>query len=203
MRLRLKFRKNFNPRPPHGGRPAAKVAEMSSAISIHAPHTEGDQRSVRLFRKILISIHAPHTEGDIDCGLPIDIFNISIHAPHTEGDRSNPPGYCINRYFNPRPPHGGRQEGRFEDGDEKIFQSTPPTRRATRPGMYVNAGELFQSTPPTRRATWNRKYYTYKYEYFNPRPPHGGRRPGRELPGDSGGFQSTPPTRRATAKIAK
>ncbi len=40
---------------------------------------------------------------------------VSIHAPHTEGDL----------------------QGEWTKGREAMFQSTPPTRRATRPGLTL------------------------------------------------------------------
>ena len=36
-------------------------------ISIHAPHTEGDEDFRMELEALMISIHAPHTEGDIHC----------------------------------------------------------------------------------------------------------------------------------------
>ena len=33
-----------------------------------------------------ISIHSPHTRGDDATGIPDDIEPISIHSPHTRGD---------------------------------------------------------------------------------------------------------------------
>ena len=57
---------------------------------------------------------------------------------------------------------------------------------------------LFQSTPSARRATSGDSGEGSTAQYFNPRPPRGGRPDAaRELPDDDQ-FQSTPSARRAT-----
>mgnify|MGYP006911765297 CR=1 FL=1 len=84
--------KNFNPRPPCGGR-LTKLDRWSRKvkISIHAPRAGGDfiltsPRSVFS----IISIHAPRAGGD---GYFVAVHShlvISIHAPRAGGDRPNP-----------------------------------------------------------------------------------------------------------------
>ena len=155
MRLRLKFRKNFNPRPPHGGRHSTQYKSLNRCRFQSTPPT---RRATRL------------------PGNPRVEALISIHAPHTEGDgRERMRRFRMN-YFNPRPPHGGRPREIGSCLPLSSFQSTPPTRRATYAvdGGYTGTeisihaphtegdvdramqGRLsvrFQSTPPTRRAT--------------------------------------------------
>ena len=124
--------------------------------------------------------------------------NISIHAPHKGGDDgAEPNGQGQVRYFNPRPPQGGRHFPRAIPTTSPQFQSTPPTRGAT-VGVPVSAEPVqFQSTPPTRGATLTAGVYgtrgnisihaphkggdfplifesVFKPD-FNPRPPQGGR----------------------------
>ena len=59
-------------------------------------------------------------------------MDISIHAPREGGDTGK-----LNirrsrrRYFNPRPPRGGRQSSRTALMGIFQFQSTPPARGAT------------------------------------------------------------------------
>ena len=81
------------------------------------------------------------------------------------------------RYFNPRPPRGGRHtwlvsklkgetisiHALREEGDEGLLGPTE-----------VNG--VFQSTPSARRATVCQRQRRLDGEYFNPRPPRGGRR---------------------------
>ena len=56
---------NFNPRPPHGGRPKHPLSViMDEDISIHALRMEGDSGRVALLIVVDISIHALRREGD-------------------------------------------------------------------------------------------------------------------------------------------
>ena len=101
---------------------------------------------------------------------------ISIHAPHTGSDAD----ILDNPLF------------------KHIFQSTPPTRGATKPAESLLECPQFQSTPHTRGAT--QIYWTILFLniYFNPRPPHGERLWYFFLFLRLSRFQSTPPTRGAT-----
>ena len=78
---------HFNPRPPCGGRRAGAECGGTPAG---------------------ISIHAPRVGGDLEVGFKVDSLHISIHAPRVGGD--HPCAWCSPpyRYFNPRPPCGGR-----------------------------------------------------------------------------------------------
>ena len=79
--------KNFNPRPPWGGRPDS-VANVRQAvvISIHALRGEGD--NFYGYEEISedISIHALRGEGDIIFCVFFYRRIISIHALRGEGD---------------------------------------------------------------------------------------------------------------------
>ena len=77
---------SFNPRPPHGGRPATGSASAVYDVSIHAPRTGGDSHALDQCQTNCVSIHAPRTGGD--------------------GTARSDRRQC--RCFNPRPPHGGR-----------------------------------------------------------------------------------------------
>ena len=124
----------FQSTPLIRGATAAQGAEaLRREISIHAPHTRGDQErsdeqqhkqdfnprpsyegrpedALRLACVHVISIHAPHTRGDkIHVGAS-RCYRISIHAPHTRGDDMLGVG-----------PMG-----------PELFQSTPLIRGATR-----------------------------------------------------------------------
>ena len=126
--------------------------------------------------EIGISIHAPREGGD-RCRRGLSpAGTISIHAPREGGDllvSCSPHGSCD---FNPRPPRGGRRRITQEAGRPKLFQSTPPARGAT---SSLSKGYLpatgFQSTPPARGATSVDAILPIYYQYFNPRPPRGGR----------------------------
>ena len=81
-------------------------------------------------------------------------FMISIHAPREGGD------YRIGTLNNV----------------VLVFQSTPPARGATIRKMLNNLVKVFQSTPPARGATKSFPEISAQRDYFNPRPPRGGRR---------------------------
>ena len=59
----------------------------------------------------------------------------------------------------------------------------------------------FQSTPPARGATPRPDRCIRPAQYFNPRPPRGGRRPPCLTPTMTPTFQSTPPARGATPTV--
>ncbi len=80
--------------------------------------------------------------------------NISIHALRGEGDRSRNTLFCPARYFNPRPPWGGRLQHRLD------------RRRRLEISIHALRGEGDQ------RADRERVHYR---RHFNPRPPWGGR----------------------------
>ena len=56
----------------------------------------------------VISIHALRGEGDFWLGTHFQSFDISIHALRGEGDVFSPLDNALKKYFNPRPPWGGR-----------------------------------------------------------------------------------------------
>ena len=171
--------KYFNPRPPRGGRPASvPQCGNNGSISIHALREEGDYR-----------------QG---------------HAGK----------YLQN--FNPRPPRGGRRMKTVSSTTPLRFQSTPSARRATRhrealilhavisihalreegdtfPVGSMIGIERFQSTPSARRATRIFFIFSAILNYFNPRPPRGGRLLAALRDAKPCKFQSTPSARRATA----
>ena len=119
-------------------------------------------------------------------------------------------------HFNPRPPCGGRPFVIRCLCARLIFQSTPPVRGATVPGIkapllfiYFNprppcGGRLqtrrsaaqylkFQSTPPVRGATNTAKSADGRRDDFNPRPPCGGRRQPAPEAYSRGHFNPRPP----------
>ena len=160
---RSAYHGDFNPRPPHGGRPdyrgLAPVHVAAAGISTRAPRTEGDPLTFTSHpHPYLISTRAPRTEGDTSAPVRCaDRDRISTRAPRTEGDEDRRPvgASSSDTDFNPRPPHGGRL-----------------VRRET-----ARSGDIrFQPAPPARRATGSRGSRPLEpTSYFNPRPPHGGR----------------------------
>ena len=103
--------RNFNPRPPRGGRRRLDgLPIIDRLISIHAPREGGDLRDGRTSRPNRDFNPRPPRGGRQGC--------IQIVAENSV-------------HFNPRPPRGGRLP--FSRAWRKLnaFQSTPPARGAT------------------------------------------------------------------------
>ena len=80
------------------------------------------------------------------------------------------------RYFNSRPPHGGRQLLHILVKSGEEFQLTTSTRRSTTGTITVKfTNRAFQLTTSTRRSTIQFAAIIFQLEHFNSRPPHGGR----------------------------
>ena len=149
--------RNFNPRPPRGGRP-----DFCDPVYIVVP----------------ISIHALREEGDQLTGnAPIRAFTISIHALREEGDGTFLSIPSSAFYFNPRPPRGGRLRFSFRWSMLAKFQSTPSARRATLVSMVLHTFLCyFNPRPPRGGRLVHAPYGAIRRNHFNPRPPRGGRR---------------------------
>ena len=123
---------NFNPRSPHGERPAAGAPrKQRSAISIHAPRTGSDERS-RFCPAGLLEFQSTLPARGATCRW-----------------RSAETAFC---YFNPRSPHGERPSATRAFGTSR-FQSTLPARGATFSLQNRALFVQFQSTLPARGAT--------------------------------------------------
>ena len=169
----------FNPRPPWGGRPAVvcrrcglspfqstpSVGRATSAHKWKSDRERGFQSTPSVGRATGldclkwvnngISIHALRGEGDIfRITLRRTRANISIHALRGEGDKLL--GFCTTLHI-AISIHALRGEG-----DE----SSP---------LQLRHSVEFQSTPSVGRATRAEHQTTPTTEYFNPRPPWGGR----------------------------
>ena len=142
--------KNFNPRPPWGGRHSSAKSScftpsFQSTPSVGRATAAAPQRITR----IIISIHALRGEGDLRCFYLCCSncnFNprppwggrlkrllrvprktqISIHALRGEGDSIYIPCFLQPFYFNPRPPWGGRQLLRLRRDIGRYFNPRPP-----------------------------------------------------------------------------
>jgi hypothetical protein len=199
----------FNPRSPHGERRFPSVPHalnlVSGHVSIHAPHTGSDVvqlwpvSPVNMFQSTLptrgatraafvhdadsaVSIHAPHTGSDIgEYRLPVP-YAVSIHAPHTGSDAIDV----------------------IATTNSIVFQSTLPTRGATRPAGLVLRPERFQSTLPTRGATWSASDARCNVAatlFQSTLPTRGATRTGASVLNPPAMFQSTLPTRGATCGL--
>ena len=102
---------------------------------------------------VKISIHAPHTGGDYPTGYDTTPTRISIHAPHTGGDAINW-GLGLSLWQ---------------------FQSTPPTRGATRRRLTAKSHLDISIHAPHTGGDVPFEQAISAAQDFNPRPPHGGR----------------------------
>ena len=104
---------NFNPRSPHGERPAGSPPAMVSAsyFNPRSPHGERHSSAPANTSPPGISIHTPRTGSDYTALLPPSSQWISIHAPRTGSD------VCDS----------------VLNSVDSLFQSTLPARGATIP----------------------------------------------------------------------
>ena len=217
---------DFNPLPPHGGRPCwyllpwrrmqfqstpsawretlrDRPIRQTDVISIHSLRMEGDHRHIRhLWRLIYFNPLPPHG------GRPV----------HTASQK------CTTINFNPLPPHGGRRSGSPAPNVLVFpFQSTPSAWRETVIRSFHDdtvcisihslrmEGDVFSCVHAfTSRFI---SIHSLRMEgdcvqpsvslldsYFNPLPPHGGRRGFRNRQHKQGRFQSTPSAWRETSR---
>ena len=131
--LRATGGQDFNPRPPCGGRLASGgPVPVKIGISIHGPRVGADRSRVDYLYNVLqfqstapvwgptcgifcighrcsISIHGPRVGADLTFGYSQPSFIISIHGPRVGADGARAADTSSWRYFNPRPPCGGRR----------------------------------------------------------------------------------------------
>ena len=156
----LRWRNDFYPRPPRGGRLKSGAWVTSSSQFLSTPSARRATRHTpRCFVHKVISIHALREEGDEENPKSLWSIKISIHALREEGDPdcTGQSGLEIQHFY-PRPPRGGR---------------LPLSN-------YLCCIKKFLSTPSARRATSISRPTTTSALNFYPRPPRGGR-PGMHL----------------------
>ena len=143
--------------------------------------------------------------------------------------RETPTGYLDDareNHFNPLPPHGGRPifspapstpfvisiHSLRMEGDNcrdivgihtDIFQSTPSAWRETASFFIMLLTRRFQSTPSAWRETSSLPVQILHAKYFNPLPPHGGRREFQPRRWVGERFQSTPSAWRETRHCSR
>ena len=105
--------------------------------------------------------------------------------------------------FNPRPPRGGRPFPNCQGKNLDTFQSTPSARRAT--NVTLGFVEHLNISIHALREEGDRSGQDTSAppEYFNPRPPRGGRRGYAPSGRYCSKFQSTPSARRATCPFCQ
>ena len=192
-------RRNFNPRPPCGGRPSG---------SLEAGHSTTFQSTPSVWRATPTSFHgmaSPRFQSTPSVWratadvLTIDVStefqstpsvwrataavrleelaaNISIHALRVEGDRAPARWPRSSPDFNPRPPCGGRRPARANPPHTTDFNPRPPC--GGRRGASRIDREAFEISIHALRVEGDAvlRVRVAIRRNFNPRPPCGGRR---------------------------
>ena len=146
---------NFNPRPPWGGRQnVIRINFYTRIISIHALRGEGDLKYTVFLGQSFLFQSTPSVGRATKCTVDMIPMQKYFNPRPPWGGRLSSFSFCFAySYFNPRPPWGGRPIN---------------TVSTTRPS-------IFQSTPSVGRATRALTKFKLKIINFNPRPPWGGR----------------------------
>ena len=118
---------------------------------------------------------------------------ISIHSLRMEGDPDTTTEVQTTEYFNPLPPHGGRQTNHYSETLTSPFQSTPSAWRETssdwmsrrRPDISIHSLRMEGDVVSVA--------VSGKPLYFNPLPPHGGRQKTSRHPARESHFNPLPP----------
>ena len=195
---------NFNPRSPHGERQLVKRLLVSAKrISIHAPRTGSDTKQQEKPLDGQIFQSTLPARGATRRWKRQRKMNVYFNPRSPHGERRPLPRVVRRRgrNFNPRSPHGERRHSAAMIATlSPKFQSTLPARGAT-PSAQVTSLHVvsrFQSTLPARGATRLRPSSLSLSLNFNPRSPHGERRPDCGKVVTRPTFQSTLPARGAT-----
>ena len=150
---------SFNPRPPHGRRQVrSSINVAANCFNPRPPHgrrplSHRDSWLVEMFQST-----PPSREATMIGNGRINGGSVSIHAPLTGGDDRCPPTHHPRRGFNPRPPHGRRQDRRADPRRPAHVSIHAPLTGGDTYGTHM------------RRVSSS----------FNPRPPHG-RRPDAQI----------------------
>ena len=168
------------------------------SISIHSLRMEGDNKFCYPYFGRYISIHSLRMEGDYTSGNIPDKRYISIHSLRMEGDPPQNLRLTFQNYFNPLPPHGGRQKAFVSGARTRHFNPLPPHGGRPAISLYVIAISpiSIHSLRMEGDCCWCSCWRGLCD--FNPLPPHGGRPKRRLFSEYSILFQSTPSAWRET-----
>ena len=124
---------DFNPLPPHGGRPfAIEIHILPICISIHSLRMEGDENRTLPSGAAAIFQSTPSAwreTVDAKYALIEAAFQSTPSAWRETGNSGETEKGCKD--FNPLPPHGGRLYSLRDINKENSFQSTPSAWRET------------------------------------------------------------------------
>ena len=190
---------HFNPRSPHGERPAAsQPPARASNFNPRSPHGERLLEEATLNAK-QISIHAPRTGSDLRRvpGGFCRAADFNPRSPHGERRRKHPP-WQRTRYFNPRSPHGERPDKRCNQLRKRKFQSTLPARGATRHVLSARHVKKISIHAPRTGSDFRHRVRATQYLISIHAPRTGSDGQARDEHSRKHKFQSTLPARGAT-----
>ena len=168
--------RDFNPRPPRGGRPLAEESAAVSQISIHAPREGGDPKiAVTTSPRLVFQSTPPARGATTPPRQEIRPRYISIHAPREGGDKKQREEKKRQRHFNPRPPRGGRPKRSIrKQYNSKISIHAP--REGGDLCFCAGVPSLVISIhAPREGGDFLVLHWPWLPNDFNPRPPRGGR----------------------------
>ena len=118
----------FNPRPPRGGRRTQNASFGAFNLFQSTPPARGATISLSIKHSIGLFQSTPPARGATRARIPLHpSFGISIHAPREGGDGKTSSRRMSEKYFNPRPPRGGRHPLLFHpSGRVRNFNPRPP-----------------------------------------------------------------------------
>ena len=145
---------HFNPLPPHGGRLVFTGMPRKKPLFQSTPSAWRETIENRNYDILPeISIHSLRMEGDYHALLSKLHGKISIHSLRMEGDTHSLSIQQLAKYFNPLPPHGGRQLVCVQITHVDHFNPLPPHGGRPVPTSQPLMYSLFQSTPSAWRET--------------------------------------------------
>ena len=146
---------NFNPRSPHGERPATPNAIVSMVTFQSTLPARGATQSSTFITHLSAFQSTLPARGATRFSMLADTTfkHFNPRSPH--GERQNSSGsYTAGLHFNPRSPHGERLQSFDRRCGRGLFQSTLPARGATLAYLVAPFAAIkFQSTLPARGAT--------------------------------------------------
>ena len=176
----LSMSNDFNPLPPHGGRRLDRLSGVGGAAFQSTPSAWRETSQFCTESVVLvISIHSLRMEGDRSSIYIRRVHkNISIHSLRMEGDLTAGFRCFQGGKFQSTPSAWRETGGGFVSSSRSCtFQSTPSAWRETETYRFeVIEYARFQSTPSAWRETYVSVDNFQEIKYFNPLPPHGGRR---------------------------
>ena len=168
---------DFNPRSPHGERPARSA--LRSCCSAFQPTLPARGATYAVPSTITparnFNPRSPHGERPRRFFRHFRVLDFNPRSPH--GERHGRGGKAPHgRDFNPRSPHGERRKPVDQEFLNLLFQSTLPARGATRKVCDLPKKISISIHAPRTGSDTAASTASSALENFNPRSPHGERR---------------------------